>query len=367
MKLTLLSATLGCGGAERVLSTLANHWVETGHSIHLITLTAVDSDFYEVDKRVRRIGLDLSGPSPTRLHAAFRNTVRLKRLKEAIVDSEPQAVISFIDRTNILALLAARRLKLPVIVSERTDPSQHRIGRVWETLRSMAYPRAAAIVVQTRTVFDEFAKRFPGTPIHIIPNPVQIPVFRSPGDRRTSDAPRRVIAIGRLTREKGMDLFLRAFGAASRENPEWTLTILGEGPERSGLERLISGLSLSGKVKLEGQVNSPLPYLRNSDIFVLPSRYEGFPNALLEAMACGLPVVSFDCPSGPREIIRDGEDGILVTGEDVPGLAKALSALMRDPSRRKRLGERAAEAVRRFDLPGISARWMKLLAKVTGS
>lgn len=364
MNLALVCASLGCGGAERVLTLLANAWTLQGHSVRLVTLAPAASDFHSVHPGVRRVGLDLLRPSPTLLHAYFNNRRRIRALRTELLQGPTDAVISFVDETNVLVLMALKNTEIPVVVSERIDPSRHSIGRVWNFLRSRVYPRASTIVVQTQPASEWLRSRFPATPIRIIPNPIDLS-NRGPEVTPRSATSERMIAVGRLVPQKGLDLLLRAFASAQRQAPHWTLTILGEGEQRPQLEGLIAELDLTGKVQLEGRVSSPDAYLRNSDLFVLPSRYEGFPNALLEAMSFGLPVVSFDCPSGPREIIADGEDGILVPNGDVEHLSKVLTELMHDPDRRRQLGLRAAQSIRRFALPAISAQWIELLIRVT--
>jgi len=257
-----------------------------------------------------------------------------------------------------------------VIVSERVDPTLYSIGRIWEQLRRWAYPLADRIVVQTQGALSYFSSGLQPR-VSIIPNPVLLPNEREQiadnliVERFSSkDSTRSVIAMGRLTKQKGFDMLLQAFARLKDIHSEWTLIILGEGELRTELEALRGTLGLSDRVHLPGVVKNPYKVLVQADIFVMPSRFEGFPNALCEAMACGLPVISTDCLSGPREIIRDGVDGILVPNEDVEALAAAMERLMSDEAERKRLSTRAPEVLERYSLEKIMGMWEKLLAQV---
>ena len=171
--------------------------------------------------------------------------------------------------------------------------------------------------------------------------------------------------MGRLVREKGFDLLLKAFSTVKKSYPEWSLTILGEGSLRSELECLSQSLDIVNSVHFLGRVKNPYEYLQQADIFVMSSRFEGFPNALCEAMACGLPVISTDCPSGPPEIIRDGVDGILVKNENVEALTEAMSHLISDEKQRQKLGNAAKAITQRFNLDNIMDVWNKLLKEIT--
>ena len=174
-------------------------------------------------------------------------------------------------------------------------------------------------------------------------------------DRSAPDSQRRIVGLGRLADHKGFDLLLAAFQEVAADHPDWVLEIFGEGDQRPILEQYRDQHRLGDRVRLPGWTDRPAAVLSRGDIFVLPSRYEGFPNALLEAMACGLACISFDCDSGPREIIRPGVDGLLVPAGDVAALASALGQLMSDSDLRQRLGNRAREVVTRFSDPRASS------------
>jgi glycosyltransferase involved in cell wall biosynthesis len=379
MRLTLVISSLFSGGAERVMSIMANYWVAKDWEITILTFDdGTKPPFYELDSRVCHMSLNIAGESYNLLVGIWKNLKRIQILQSAITESNPDAVISFMDQVNVLTLLAmrfspgnvtlqelpwgTRSLNIPVIVSERVDPALYSIGKIWEQLRRWTYPLADRLVVQTQGALSYFS---PGQQnrANIIPNPVVLPTRR----KNTSGGlwvGRSLIAIGRLMKQKGFDLLLQAFARLKDHHPEWTLTILGEGELRTELESLRDSLGLSGRVHLPGVVKNPYQVLMQADIFVMSSRFEGFPNALCEAMACGVPVISTDCPSGPREIIRDGVDGILVPNEDVEALTAAMARLISDEVERRRLSSRTPEVIERFNLEKIMCMWEDVVAQV---
>jgi GalNAc-alpha-(1->4)-GalNAc-alpha-(1->3)-diNAcBac-PP-undecaprenol alpha-1,4-N-acetyl-D-galactosaminyltransferase len=356
-RLTLVIHALNSGGAERVLATLASHWAETGRLVTLITLADVDTDRYPLHPAVRRVGLGLLKPSRSAWDALRNNWRRLRRLRKAINDSRPDLVVSFTDQMNVLTLLAGRSAPWPVLIAERNDPRRQRMSRVWELLRRWSYPGCAAAVVQTEAVAAHVRQLVRGRPVFVIANAVAAP---EPDCQHANDSrPTRayVVGMGRLEDQKGFDLLIDAFARIAADHPELDLRIVGEGPRHEALEQRGSHLGLAGRVHFLGWLDQPAAVLRGAELFVLSSRWEGFPNALLEAMACGLPAVSFACDSGPAEIVRQGVDGLLVPPEDVLALAAAIDGLLRDPEQRRRMGARAREVVERFSYDVFFARW----------
>ena len=356
MRITLVISTFAAGGAERVMSVMANYWAERGEDITLITLSSQSDDWYKLDHRVKRVGLGILSTS-THIGQAIRHNIRrVICLRQALRRAHPDMVISFLDTTNVLTLMASWGLGIPVIVSERNDPNQRSIGMAWNGLRSLLYRHADAVVVQSCAIRD-WALRLQGIKaIHVIPNPVN--PIRNGSEQASSHhgSSHTIVAMGRLVRQKGFDILIEAFGRCAAKHSDWSLVILGEGPERASLQTFAADLGIANRVSLAGQFQEPATILNGADLFVLSSRSEGFPNALLEAMACQLPVVSTDC-GGPRNIIRDGVDGILVPPDDVTALADAMDRLMANSDERRRLGTGALEVIERFSVERIMTMW----------
>lgn len=361
MRIGLIIHSLVGGGAERVMTRMANYWAAKGWEVILFTL--VDDTvppFYPLDPRVELRCLGVASRSTQKGEALMRNFWRVRRLRGVLSKDSLDVVISFMMPMNVLAILAMLGTGIPLIISERSDPSQQMISRFWKWLRLLSYGFAGALAVQSeraRRYFPWYVRR----KSRVIPNPVEVdqaPVGPKPG--------KLICAMGRLEYQKGFDLLLRAFNRIAGEYPDWQLEIWGEGTRRQNLEELRGILGLQGRVHFPGLTREPYKQLRRSEIFVLSSLYEGFPNVLCEAMACGVPVISFDCPSGPREIIRAGVDGILVPARDVDGLADAIRRLISDPKERRYLAQRAPEVLERFGKEHVMGLWEELIELVLG-
>lgn len=366
MRVTLLIGSLRCGGAERVLTSLANGWRRDGHAVTLVTLQGGrESPFFPLDPGVSLTPLGVSRPSRHVLDAVATNVRCGRALRAAFRQSRPDVIVSFLTTTNVLALLAAAGLPAPVIVSERTHPALCPLPGVWRWLRKRLYPRARAVVVQTDHVAAWFP-RWMRSRVVVIPNPVARP-NRAGARKARPDGYGTVLGVGRLNRQKGFDLLVRAFAAATRRQDGWDLVIAGDGPERQALAEIAAACGVADRVRLIGQQADIQHTYASADVFALPSRFEGFPNALLEAMAAGLPAVAADCLAGPREIICNERNGLLVKTENVEALALALSRLITDRSLRRRLGAEAAGVVDTYDAEAIRQRWNALIVKVAGS
>ena len=368
MRVTFVSGGLGCGGAERVVCTLSAALVRRGHSPAVVTLSNKEADFFPLPKGINRVALDLiADVRPPGMAGRLRATAgRLRALRRAILGTGPDVVVSSLQHVNVLTLLALAGTRCPVVVTEHNDPTQISCGRPWDELRRLTYGRAARLVSVSRGVDQHFAW-LPPAQRTVIYNP--LPIIEPPDEAADlpailNDDADWVMAMGRLSRQKGFDLLLTAFAKVAAKNPGWRLMILGEGEQRPELERLIESLGLRDRVALPGRIKNPFPVLRRAKLFALPSRHEGFGNALIEAMGCGVAVVAADCPSGPGEIVRGGESGVLVPAGDAGALAGALGRLMADPAERARLAGNGGRARELFGAGRITGAWEELLRQV---
>ncbi len=383
MRMTLVISTLRGGGAERVISNMANYWASKGWPVTVLTIAhGQEPPYYQLDPQVVHRDMRFYRDSLRRIpnagtlralkeifddcSAVERRTLipelcLISALRHAIIDTRPQFVISFINLTNVRVLLATRGLGVPVIVSERDDPYRDPVPEGAARLRRRLYPMATYLVAQTAEAADFFAADV-GDRRRAIPNPVLQPELPNPGNGASAQKVGRIlVGMGRLVEEKGFALLISAFSMVAGKHPSWSLQIWGEGPQREALERMTRDWNLSELVSLPGFTRRPFEVLSRADLFALSSLVEGFPNALCEAMACGLPVVSFDCSSAIREIIREGVDGVIVRAQDPTALSLALDGLMGNEGERRRLAGKALEVTERFSLDKTMARWEQLV------
>jgi glycosyltransferase involved in cell wall biosynthesis len=259
-----------------------------------------------------------------------------------------------------LNLLVAQVPHGPAVVATEHAP----VGRYNALLKReirRRYPALDAVVVLgegERAALERVTRGT--TPVHVIPNAV--PAL--PGERSPLAAP-VVVAVGRLQPVKGFDLLIRAFAEVAAEHPEWRLRICGSGSERKALKAQIAELGLEARVRLAGRVAQIERELEQASVFVLSSRAEGLPLAMLEAMSKGVPVVSFACPTGPAAVIEHGVDGLLVANGNEAALGRAIAALIADEPLRRRLGAAALRKAEAFGLDAVGERWEALIAHVT--
>lgn len=362
MRITCAIHSLDGGGAERVMAGLATR-LSTAHAVSLLTLDAGQHDRYRCGDNVSRIALNLMSESHSVMQAIASNRRRVAAIRAAVESTSPDVVLSFCDKMNILTLAACRSLAVPVVISERSQPAHQKLGPLWSTLRRWHYPRAAACVVQTAAAADAVAQ-WTSAPISIIAAAIDPPpaglAARDPDQR-----PKTLVSLGRLSAEKQVDRLITAFAQLPDSLSQWTLQICGDGAQRDALARQIAGLRLGSRVQLCGWVSDVGAVFRDAGAFALTSRYEGFPNALLEAMAAGVPSLAVDCESGPREIIRDGENGLLVPQDDPAALSAGLQRLLTDINLRRRFASEAPGVLQRFGWEAFVRAYTHVLQSVT--
>ncbi len=288
----------------------------------------------------------------------------------------PDVMVSFLWFPNIVAAVARYLSGVPcrLILSERLTIEGSREGFVAELVRRTAirllYRSADRIVPNSAATGRQLVDRFgiPERKVAVMPNPLDIDAIvalsgEGSGARPDVEAAPVVAGMGRLSRQKGFDILIRAMAdVRSRAR----LVLIGEGPEEGTLRDLAARVGVSERVAFTGFLANPYPALAGASVFALPSRYEGFPNALVEAMSLGVPCVASRCPTGPEEIVTDGVDGILVPVEDPRALAAAVNRLLDDAALRDRLGRAARERARAYDAPEVVQRFEALLDEVAG-
>ncbi|WP_251965831.1 glycosyltransferase family 4 protein [Salinibacter ruber] len=361
--LALVIPSLTAGGAERVAARMANHWAGERRRITVFTFDdGSEPPFYELINAVDHRPLDVADVSTTLWEQVTNNVRRVFRLRSALNRVEPDVVIAFMPAANVLSVVAGIVTRWPVIVCEQDYPGLYSLKWIWRVLQQLTYPLADAFVGVSQQIVQYFSSIVRKE--KVIHNPV-VPAKKEIGETPSSKERAPVIcAMGRLVHQKGFDLLLRAFGKIEGEHPDWTLEIWGEGEQREELKNLRSQLGITDRVRLPGLTDEPFEKMKRAAFFVLSSRHEGFVNVVGEALACGLPVISFDCPTGPSEIIRPGIDGELVPPEDVTALAEAMHAMIENPDRRRRYGEQALEVRDRLGTDAVMQDWNRLVAEV---
>lgn len=363
VKIVFLTSSLDAGGAERVAVTLTNAWVARGDSVTLIpTFSGGGHPFYPVDKRIELIYLATVVPGNGKTPAGYLK--RLRALRKLVIDSKPDVVISFLSNVNVAAILATAGLKIPLIICERTDPSVIPTSTLLSRTTKLLYRYADVLVVQTQAVAEKAGNIFPGIQcIKAIANPIHedflLPRMQRSGERKI------LLSLGRLIDDKQVHLIIEAFLNIQDQYKEWDLHIYGDGPAKVMLEKIVQEAGMAKRIFLNGNTTQVSSIMAGADAFVMASKYEGFPNALLEAMAIGLPCVSFDCPSGPREISNNGEYALLVPPNDVIGLGAALAKLFGNAQLRQELGLKARQSIQqRYALSAVLAQWDDLFREV---
>ncbi|WP_117882555.1 glycosyltransferase family 4 protein [Aureibaculum luteum] len=344
MKIILVTPLLDHGGGQRYITELANYWSSCNHEVRIILLRSGEP-FYSISKNVKIEALGYS--SKNRISRCITGIKTFLKLRNAIRQSNPDFVISILSTTNILTLLATSGLGIKIFIRDAMSPFRKR-NKFERILRKLLYKKAAGVITMTQIAKDIIQKETGVKNIRIIPNPVRI----IKDDHQKKE--KIILNVGRLIPAKGQFFLLEACRLIN--NKDWKFVILGEGNLRKKLEEQINDLNIKGQVLLPGVEKNIDKWLNKSSIFVLPSISEGFPNALLEAMSAGLPVVSFDCKVGPSDIIDDGENGYLVPEGNVHLLAEKIAFLMENATLRNSIAEKAKLDSKKYEIGIISEK-----------
>ena len=368
MKIFLLVSTMGTGGAERVAATLVNAWVARGDEVTLVpTFSGHGGVFYALDKRVRVVHLAeraaKGGP------AALRYVSRVMALRALIRETRPDVLISFLPNVSVMTLMASRGLRIPVIACEHNNPSVDGRSRLWTLLCRVFYPGARIVTVLTEGVVEPFRKMVPGAQsIVVMPNPLPNEVFELAVARAENGGRKKIVSVGRLAAQKQFDVLIDSFATIAKERDDVDLCIWGEGGDRASLEAQIAGLGMRERIFLPGTTDTLWSELTKARAFAMSSRYEGLPMALMESLALGVPCVAADCPSGPRELTRGGQDGLLVPVGDREALTQALRRVVDDDLLCREMGRQASRSMReRYGLDAILPMWDRLFRRVGAS
>ena len=352
MKIAFFIGSMARGGAERVLSILANHYIEKGWEIEIVMLLKNKVE-YDLADQVKVI--DMSGVSNSYLKNAGK---WLKRIRAYLLSENPDCVISFVARINALVLTAAVGMKTKIIVSERNDPKHDGRSVAMQVYCDLLYRRSAGVVFQTeyeQSCFsDEVQKR--GV---VIPNPVSVDIKAKQGGHVV-----RIVTAGRLAEQKNQKMLIEAVYKISSEFPNLECYIYGEGPLEQFLKDEIDKKSLNKVVFLPGNVKNIHEKVSEASVFVMTSDYEGLSNALIEAMMIGVPCITTDYP-GARELIVDGKNGKVVPRNDADALAKAMAEILSNVALAKRYAEAAEKSARTYSAELVLNKWDSFIEMVS--
>lgn len=359
---------LGCGGAERVVANMANHWAVSGLRVTVVTLAPEARDFYTLHPSVRRVVLNKNYVSKNPFTAVWNNLRQVWALRRVLREEKPEIALAMLSKPNVWLALAAVGLRnIACIGSEHTHPPEQPLGKIWEFLRARLYGRLAAMTALNEHSAAWLRHHTSSVRVEVIPNalpwplPAQLPVV---APLALDSDERLLLAVGRLCPVKGFDILVESFARLANDFPQWKLVIAGEGPLRTTLQAKIDAAGQAERIKLVGRVGNLSEWYEAAHAYVMSSRVEGFGNVLVEAMAHGLPAVSFDCDAGPRDIITHEVDGLLVPAGDGAALELALRRLLGDEALRRRLGVQATRVRERYSMEAVAKRWEALFESV---
>lgn len=354
MKIDFLVDSLISGGAERVLVLLANYFDKQGQDVTIVTFN--DKEVWKPNKTIKRVKLH---------HGRIKNemirstSVLAKHYYKK--KNRPDVLISFMTRTNLIGILVARFYGIKIIASEHNNHLKE-IDSIGNFTRNHAYRFANVLTVLTG--FDEKFYKKRKVNAYVMPNPCSFETYNEDVRNRN----KTIVAVGALNRyhHKGFDNLIPLIAPVLKRNKEWKLKLVGGGDIGT---KLLKGLTkehnIEDQVIFEGFSNEVSEIMKVSEIYIMPSRFEGLPMVLLEAMSQGMACISFDCITGPSDIIEHNVNGILIEDQNLDAMAEELEKLINNPDKRKELANQGINSLGRFKIEAIYERYLKIFESIT--
>jgi GalNAc-alpha-(1->4)-GalNAc-alpha-(1->3)-diNAcBac-PP-undecaprenol alpha-1,4-N-acetyl-D-galactosaminyltransferase len=356
MKIDFFISSLSCGGAERVLVTIAKKFADQGNEVSIISLEK-RPQFYSVDSKIKFHCINNNDKFLSVLRDLFSISLFIKKNKADVS-------ISFLSRCNLIVLFASLFTKNKIIVCDRNNPQKEHSSFIFK-LTHLIYKRANLINVQTEQAKSFYPKKLQKK-IIVIENPLDTEHLHSQIKEATVRK-KRILSIGRLESQKDFNTLISAFTKISKDYPDWTVNIFGSGNDKQMLQDFITENQMSKKIFLMGRTEQPFYEMSCSDIFVLSSFYEGFPNVLCEAMHAGCLCISSDCDFGPKDLIKSNINGWLFPIQDVNKLAQQLKYCIEKKEQLEKIRIEAKKTVERLFLDHIAIQWNNMIQKVIGT
>ncbi len=363
--IVIVVSAMNMGGAQRVVSILCNHWSQSGYAVTLITtFTREKINDFQLNEDVTLEYLSNNPFIPS--NNLFNILWKFVQLRKLIKSRNPSIVISFLTRVNVATALSSFGIKASTIICERTWPPFASLDDRFFWMYRLIFKGVDKIIVQTDKSKTWLSKNFSSKDVEVIPNPILYPLPEhgrsvSP-DSVILQNKKVILASGRLHKFKQFDLLIRAFSNIKDKHPDWNLVILGDGEERNNLNQLVCNLEVVDRVYFPGKVGNMSEWYERANMFVLSSVVEGFPNVLLEAMAYGLPCISFDCDTGPRDMIKQGVNGILVNPNDKDvGLSNAIDKIIRNENLSSSIANNAILLREKYSIDNIIQKWSDVI------
>lgn len=359
MHIAFMIGSFAKGGSERVMSNLIDYFARREHQVTVITQYCKE-DEYELNPKARRILSDIAPEEVTgsRIRNFYR---RFRKLRNIWKTERPDLILVFIGKNNIMTLLTSWGLHIPVVVSVRAEPHEEYPNRWMRFAARHLFRRATGVVVQTSECKRFFPEKIQEKTV-ILLNPINASFF---GVTYEGEREHTIVTVGRMDENKNQQLLIRAFAKIADQYPEYQLILYGKGEKEEALRTLTRELRLEDRIEFPGVINDVPEKIKKAGVFVLPSYTEGMPNALIEAMIIGLPVISTDCPcGGSADLIDHGINGLLTPVGDADKMAENLQVMLNDLQKASEMGKKARETADIYREETVYGEWYRYLLGV---